>query len=289
MVRRVICDIGNRRLWFIVTRCTGQFDCWSDEQFTGIAPSISAAVIAALRGFIIFGGVKRVLPPLLSWLYLYGTCLYHRGDCYYHHAHRSITWCAIVNFPLCVWYGFDVWCCVGSCHPMGWNVRLLKWSRSRYRSSPIGSRWCVTPSQTRLSTNVFSVCRYAICLFGDRFHANHYWYVQCTRPCQQRSLLVSKRRFPQVQVTFKLRWKTSCQVSAPVFVAIALFFFAFTTIMAYYYIAETNIRYLTRTVKLNWAIPVLKVVILFVVIYSCLKPPTWHGHWVTWALVWWHG
>ena len=27
MVRGVICDIGNRRLWFIVTWCTGQFDC----------------------------------------------------------------------------------------------------------------------------------------------------------------------------------------------------------------------------------------------------------------------
>ena len=48
-----------------------------------------------------------------------------------------------------------------------------------------------------------------------------------------------------------------------VFVAVALFFFAFTTIMAYYYIAETNIRYLTRSMKLNWAIPVLKVCLLY--------------------------
>lgn len=56
-----------------------------------------------------------------------------------------------------------------------------------------------------------------------------------------------------------------------VFVAVALFFFAFTTIMAYYYMAETNIRYLARTLKLTWAIPALKVIILFVVIYGCLK------------------
>lgn len=55
------------------------------------------------------------------------------------------------------------------------------------------------------------------------------------------------------------------------FVAVALFFFAFTTIMAYYYMAETNIRYLARTLKLTWAIPVLKVVIVLVVIYGCLK------------------
>jgi Na+/alanine symporter len=31
--------------------------------------------------------------------------------------------------------------------------------------------------------------------------------------------------------------------------AIALFFFAFTTMLAYYYIAETNISYLTRNLK----------------------------------------
>ncbi|WP_303702369.1 alanine:cation symporter family protein, partial [Pseudomonas aeruginosa] len=32
------------------------------------------------------------------------------------------------------------------------------------------------------------------------------------------------------------------------FVAIALFFFAFTTIIAYYYIAETNIAYINRKI-----------------------------------------
>ncbi|MFB2539231.1 MULTISPECIES: alanine/glycine:cation symporter family protein [unclassified Acinetobacter] len=55
------------------------------------------------------------------------------------------------------------------------------------------------------------------------------------------------------------------------FVAIALFFFAFTTIMAYYYIAETNIRYLSRTFKLDWAIIVLKVVIIMMVVYGCVR------------------
>ncbi len=55
------------------------------------------------------------------------------------------------------------------------------------------------------------------------------------------------------------------------FVAIALFFFAFTTIVAYYYYAETNIRYLGKTFKMPWAIPVLKVIIIIVVIYGCVK------------------
>lgn len=56
-----------------------------------------------------------------------------------------------------------------------------------------------------------------------------------------------------------------------VFVAVALFFFAFTTIMAYYYYAETNIRYLSKSFNMSWAIPVLKVVFLIVVVYGCIK------------------
>lgn len=33
-----------------------------------------------------------------------------------------------------------------------------------------------------------------------------------------------------------------------IFIALALFFFAFTTILAYYYIAETNIAYIRRSI-----------------------------------------
>ncbi|WP_017379987.1 alanine/glycine:cation symporter family protein [Paenisporosarcina sp. TG-14] len=46
------------------------------------------------------------------------------------------------------------------------------------------------------------------------------------------------------------------------FVAIALFFFAFTTIMAYYYMAETNVVYLLRGNAKRVGIFVLKIVIL---------------------------
>jgi alanine or glycine:cation symporter, AGCS family len=46
------------------------------------------------------------------------------------------------------------------------------------------------------------------------------------------------------------------------FVAVALFFFAFTTIMAYYYIEETNIAYLMRGKNSKWAMLGLKIFIL---------------------------
>lgn len=58
------------------------------------------------------------------------------------------------------------------------------------------------------------------------------------------------------------------------FVAIALFFFAFTTIMAYYYIAETNLVYLLRQKKAHWATFILKLVLLVSVFYGCIHPAT---------------
>jgi alanine or glycine:cation symporter, AGCS family len=55
------------------------------------------------------------------------------------------------------------------------------------------------------------------------------------------------------------------------FVAIALFFFAFTTIMAYYYIAETNIAYLSRGNNSKWAMFLLKIVLLGATFYGAVK------------------
>nr|WEY99235.1 alanine/glycine:cation symporter family protein [Bacillus subtilis] len=64
------------------------------------------------------------------------------------------------------------------------------------------------------------------------------------------------------------------------FVAIALFFFAFTTIMAYYYIAETNIAYLARGKRESkWAMLGLKLIILAATFYGTVKTAS-----LAWAL-----
>ncbi len=55
------------------------------------------------------------------------------------------------------------------------------------------------------------------------------------------------------------------------FVAISLLFFAFTTIMAYYYIAETNLSYLFRNSPNKWSIWVLRVLILVATFYGSIK------------------
>lgn len=63
------------------------------------------------------------------------------------------------------------------------------------------------------------------------------------------------------------------------FVAIALFFFAFTTIMAYYYMAETNVAYLLRGKNSKVAMTILKFVLLGATFYGAVREAA-----LAWAL-----
>jgi AGCS family alanine or glycine:cation symporter len=55
------------------------------------------------------------------------------------------------------------------------------------------------------------------------------------------------------------------------FIALALFFFSFTTILAYYYIAETNVAYLKRTIKMTGLTTALKIGLMFSTFYGAVK------------------
>ncbi|MFT5692434.1 MAG: AGCS family alanine or glycine:cation symporter [Oceanicoccus sp.] len=55
------------------------------------------------------------------------------------------------------------------------------------------------------------------------------------------------------------------------FVALALFFFSFTTILAYYFIAEANVVYLNRTIKLPALKSFLKIGIMASTFYGTVK------------------
>lgn len=55
------------------------------------------------------------------------------------------------------------------------------------------------------------------------------------------------------------------------FVAVALFFFAFTTLLAYYYIAETNVAYIRRTVKIPGMMFALKIALMVSVFYGAVR------------------
>jgi len=64
-----------------------------------------------------------------------------------------------------------------------------------------------------------------------------------------------------------------------VFVAVALFFFAFTTMLAYYYIAETNVAYIRRTFRFPYELTLLKLMLLGSVFYGTIRTAD-----VAWAM-----
>ncbi|MED4687607.1 alanine:cation symporter family protein, partial [Peribacillus frigoritolerans] len=66
-----------------------------------------------------------------------------------------------------------------------------------------------------------------------------------------------------------------------VFLAISLFFFCFTTLLSYYYKAETNLAFLTQSkkTKSSWPNHVLKVVLLITSFYGSVKTAA-----VVWAM-----
>lgn len=64
-----------------------------------------------------------------------------------------------------------------------------------------------------------------------------------------------------------------------IFVAFALFFFAFTTTMAYYYIAETNVAYLFDGKKQKIGVRVVQIVILLATYFGAVRPAA-----VAWVL-----
>ncbi len=56
-----------------------------------------------------------------------------------------------------------------------------------------------------------------------------------------------------------------------VFVALALMFFAFTTIVAYYYMAETNLAYINRKVHRPWLVLALRLLMMAAVTYGSVR------------------
>jgi alanine or glycine:cation symporter, AGCS family len=55
------------------------------------------------------------------------------------------------------------------------------------------------------------------------------------------------------------------------FVALAILFFAFTTLVAYYYMAETNIAYINRKIHRPWITQALRVAMVVAVVYGSLR------------------
>lgn len=239
----------------------------------GVAPAISAAIIAALLAFIIFGGVKRIasaaelIVPFMALAYIVVAViiiLMHIADLP-----------AVLGLIFRSAFGMDAGFGAVLGLAIQWGVKRGVYSNEAGQGTgphPAAAANVSHPAKQGL-VQAFSV--YIDTLFvcsatGFMLLITGMYNVQ--DPNNKEGFLYHGVQGVAAGPGYV---QTAMENIMPgfgsVFVAVALFFFAFTTIMAYYYMAETNIRYLARTLKLTWAIPALKAIILLVVIYGCLK------------------
>lgn len=218
----------------------------------GIAPSISAAVIAALLGFIIFGGVKRiassaeVIVPFMALAYIIVAIviiIMHIGQLP-----------DVLALIFRSAFGMDSTFGAVLGLAIQWGVKRGVYSNEAGQGTgphPSAAAEVSHPAKQGL-VQAFSV--YVDTLFvcsatGFMLIITGMYNVQ--DPANKEAFLYQGVRGVAAGPGYV---QTAMENIMPgfgsVFVAVALFFFAFTTIMAYYYIAETNIRYLTRSMKL---------------------------------------
>ncbi|WP_448211597.1 alanine/glycine:cation symporter family protein [Colwellia sp. MEBiC06753] len=233
----------------------------------------AAVFIVILLGFIIFGGVKRianftqVVVPFMALAYI-------------------ITACSIIAlnidmlpgiFGLIISDAFTPMAGVGAA--IGWGVKRGVYSNEAGQGTgphAAAAAEVEHPAQQGL-VQAFSV--YIDTLFVCSATAFMILITQQYNVIPEGSTaaivqnlpletVISGPAFTQLAVNSVLPG-----VGKP-FIALALFFFAFTTVLAYYFIAENNVSYINRTVKMPALRYLLKFVIMGAVFYGTVAEPS---------------
>ena len=230
---------------------------------------VTAIVVVGVLGFIIFGGVKRiahvtqVIVPFMALSYIVmalGIIAYH------------ITELPAI-FALIVGDAFSPMAGVGAA--IGWGVKRGIYSNEAGQGSgphAAAASEVQHPAQQGLVQS-FSV------------------YVDTLFVCSATAFMIlltgSYNVVPESGEIIVQNLPLTTEVNSPaftqlalesvmggfgkIFVAVALFFFAFTTLLAYYYIAETNVVYIRRTFHSRGLLKLLKVVTLVSVFYGTIR------------------
>jgi AGCS family alanine or glycine:cation symporter len=230
---------------------------------------VTAVVVVCVLGFIIFGGVKRiahvtqVIVPFMALTYI----LMALGIIGYH-----ITELPGV-FALIIGDAFSPMAGVGAA--IGWGVKRGIYSNEAGQGSgphAAAASEVQHPAQQGLVQS-FSV------------------YIDTLFVCSATAFMIlltgSYNVVPESGAIVVQNLPLTTEVNSPaftqlalesvmggfgkIFVAVALFFFAFTTLLAYYYIAETNVAYIRRTIHLPGLLKLLKFVTLLSVFYGTIR------------------
>ncbi len=234
----------------------------ADKLATGI-------VVVAVLGFIIFGGVRRiahvtqVIVPLMAFGYILmavGIILYH-----------------ITELPaiiaLIISDAFSPMAGVGAA--IGWGVKRGIYSNEAGQGSgphAASASEVQHPAQQGLvqSFSVYVDTLFVCSATAFMILITQQYYVAGVDTTVSGGVLgpdviIASPAFTQMAL------ESVMGGFGKIFVAVALFFFAFTTLLAYYYIAETNVAYIRRTLHVPGLLKGLKVVTLGSVFYGTIR------------------
>lgn len=237
----------------------------------GIHPNVTAAVLAIALGFIIFGGVKRIatfaefVVPFMALGYIIVACVVIFLNI--HELPRVIALIFSSAFGMDAGFGAMIGMAIQ------WGVKRGVYSNEAGQGTGPHASSAAEVSHPAKQGLVqgFSV------------------YIDTLLVCSATAFMLlitgqynvegegGKAIFTGVQgvAAGPGYVQTALENALPgfgsVFVAIALFFFAFTTIVAYYYIAETNIAYINRTVHRPWLTFALKIGLMVATVYGTIK------------------
>ncbi|MGC0152596.1 alanine/glycine:cation symporter family protein [Chromobacterium vaccinii] len=237
----------------------------------GIAPTVTAAVLAIMLGFIIFGGVKRIavfagaVVPFMALGYIIVACVVIALNI------EQLPGVVALIFKSA--FGFEAGMGAVLGFAIQWGVKRGIYSNEAGQGTGphASSAAAVSHPAKQGLVQAFSV------------------YIDTLFVCSATAfmLLITGQYNVQGPDGAALYTGIKGVAAGPgyvqtamesimpgfgsVFVALALFFFAFTTIIAYYYIAETNIAFINRKTRRPWLMFALKVGLMAATVYGTVK------------------
>ncbi|MDF0606958.1 alanine:cation symporter family protein [Neisseriaceae bacterium TC5R-5] len=241
------------------------------ESALGIAPTVTAAVLAIILGFIIFGGVKRIaqfagaVVPFMALGYIIVACVIVAL-----HIHQLPGVLALIFKSA---FGLDAGFGAILGMAIQWGVKRGVYSNEAGQGTGphASSAAAVTHPAKQGLVQGFSV--YIDTLFVCSATAfmlliTGQYNVQ---GANGKALFTGIPGVAAGPAYVQTAMENIMPGFGSIFVAIALFFFAFTTIVAYYYIAETNIAYINRKMHRPWLTFILRISLMAAVVYGCVK------------------
>ena len=234
-----------------------------------VTKMVTAVVVVGILGFIIFGGVKRiahfaqVIVPFMALGYI----LMALGVVIYHIADLPQILGLIMKDIFTPMAGFGA--------AIGWGVKRGVYSNEAGQGTgphAAAAAEVAHPAQQGL-VQAFSIYVDTLLVCSATAFMiliTQQYYVTGVAADISGGLAATDVAANSPAFT-QMALQSVVGASGKILVAVALFFFAFTTLLAYYYIAETNVAYIRRSIRFPGELTVLKIVLMASVFYGTVR------------------